>query len=262
MSTSLTNRDKMLLLVLAGVLIIFAVYMTVCKDYSARRDAAEAQLSELAPQLQQLQAYQANQKAYESKAIKMRDEIDTDMQRFPGDMRSEYIVFNAKVLQDSLGISVQSIGSQPAALLSSFKLPVKDDASGAYKMQNVYALSTDENLACTMSYDQFKSLLDFIYSQNERSALKSISVTYDSETGQLSGTVDITKYFIVHEKYVYDKSAIDGVQQGVSNPFGTVKMAKGSSGTSGKTTGTGSGSGTTVKTNGSVTEYYPAASNG
>ena len=252
MSTTLSNRDKILLLVLAGVLILFAVYMTVVKDYNAKRDAAEAQLAELTPQLQQLQEYEANQKNYAAKTTKMGNEIATQMQRFPNDIRSEHIILNAKTLQDALGIKIQSVGSEPAALLSSFQLPLKDE-SGQYAMQNVYAFTTGENIQCTMGYDQFKSLLDFIYSQNEYTALKSVSVTYDSETGGLSGTAAITKYFIVPEKYVYTKANTEGVQQGVSNPFGTVKTTKGTSGTKG-TTGT---SGTTTKTSGSVTEIRP-----
>ena len=260
MSTSMTNRDKMLLLVLAGILIFFAVYMTVVKDYNARTTAEQAKLAELTPQLQQLQEYQANQKTYEAKTTKMRDEIATEMERFPSDIRSEHIILNAKTLQDSLGITVQSVGAEPAALLSSLQLPLKD-ADGKTAMQNVYAFSTGENIACTMSYDQFKSLLDFIYAQKERTALKSVSITYDSENGGLTGTASLTKYFIVPENYVYQKIQIDGVQYGVTNPFGTVKTTKGSSASSGSTSTstTSSGSGTTVKTSGSVTEIRPPA---
>ena len=249
MSTTLTNRDKILLLVLAGVLILFAVYMTVVKDYNAKRDAAEAQLAELTPQLQQLQEYEANEKSYAAKTTKMGNEIATQMQRFPNDIRSEHIILNAKTLQDALGIKIQSVGSEPAALLSSFQLPLKDE-SGQYVMQNVYAFTTGENIQCTMGYDQFKSLLDFIYSQNEYTALKSVSVTYDSETGGLSGTAAITKYFIVPEKYVYTKANTEGVQQGVTNPFGTTKS-------SGKAASATTKSGTTTKTSGSVTEIRP-----
>lgn len=254
MSTTLTNRDKILLLVLAGVLILFAVYMTVVKDYNAKRDAAEAQLAELTPQLQQLQEYEANQKNYAAKTTKMGNEIATQMQRFPNDIRSEHIILNAKTLQDALGIKIQSVGSEPAALLSSFQLPLKDE-SGQYVMQNVYAFTTGENIQCTMGYDQFKSLLDFIYSQNEYTALKSVSVTYDSETGGLSGTAAITKYFIVPEKYVYTKANTEGVQQGVTNPFGTTKSSgkAASATTKSGTTSTG----TTTKTSGSVTEIRP-----
>ena len=254
MSTTLSNRDKVLLLVLAGVLILFAVYMTVVKDYNAKRDAAEAQLAELTPQLQQLQEYEANQKNYAAKTTKMGNEIATQMQRFPNDIRSEHIILNAKTLQDTLGIKVQSVGSEPAALLSSFQLPLKDE-SGQYVMQNVYAFTTGENIQCTMGYDQFKSLLDFIYSQNEYTALKSVSVTYDSETGGLSGTAAITKYFIVPEKYVYTKANTEGVQQGVTNPFGTTKSSgkAASATTKSGTTSTG----TTTKTSGSVTEIRP-----
>ena len=254
MSTTLSNRDKVLLLVLAGVLILFAVYMTVVKDYNAKRDAAEAQLAELTPQLQQLQEYEANQKNYAAKTTKMGNEIATQMQRFPNDIRSEHIILNAKTLQDALGIKVQSVGSEPAALLSSFQLPLKDE-SGQYAMQNVYAFTTGENIQCTMGYDQFKSLLDFIYSQNEYTALKSVSVTYDSETGGLSGTAAITKYFIVPEKYVYTKANTEGVQQGVTNPFGTTKSSgkAASATTKSGTTSTG----TTTKTSGSVTEIRP-----
>ena len=254
MSTTLSNRDKVLLLVLAGVLILFAVYMTVVKDYNAKRDAAEAQLAELTPQLQQLQEYEANQKNYAAKTTKMGNEIATQMQRFPNDIRSEHIILNAKTLQDALGIKIQCVGSEPAALLSSFQLPLKDE-SGQYVMQNVYAFTTGENIQCTMGYDQFKSLLDFIYSQNEYTALKSVSVTYDSETGGLSGTAAITKYFIVPEKYVYTKANTEGVQQGVTNPFGTTKSSgkAASATTKSGTTSTG----TTTKTSGSVTEIRP-----
>ena len=254
MSTTLSNRDKVLLHVLAGVLLLFAVYMPVVKDYNAKRDAAEAQLAELTPQLQQLQEYEANQKNYAAKTTKMGNEIATQMQRFPNDIRSEHIILNAKTLQDALGIKIQSVGSEPAALLSSFQLPLKDE-SGQYAMQNVYAFTTGENIQCTMGYDQFKSLLDFIYSQNEYTALKSVSVTYDSESGGLSGTAAITKYFIVPEKYVYTKANTEGAQQGVTNPFGTTKSSgkAASATTKSGTTSTG----TTTKTSGSVTEIRP-----
>ena len=266
MSTKLTERDKALLFILLGVLVIFVVYMTICKDFDSRTETAEAQLAELTPQLQQLQEYQANLKTYEAKNVKIRDSIATQMERYPTDMRSEHIILNAKVLQDSLGIKVQSIGSDAPALLSSFQLPLKDDDTGKYSMQNVYAFSTGENLQCTMSYDQFKSLLDFIYAQKERTALKSISVTYDSENAQLSGTASIVKYFIVPEKYVYQKEYIDGEQQGVTNPFGTLKAAAKSSttSTSGSTTTSGTAattSGVTVHTQGSVNEIQPPATN-
>lgn len=252
MTTSLTNRDKFLLLVLADVLIVFAAYMTVVKRFDAKRAVAEAQLAELAPQLQDLQTYEANQASYEAKIVKLRDEIDTQLRRFPNDIRNEHILLNAKTLQDVLGVKVQSVGSEPAALLSSFQLPLKDE-SGQYVMQKVYAFTTSENIQCSLDYDQFKSLLDFIYSQNERTALKSISVTYNSENGVLSGTAAITKYFIVPEKYVYEKADIEGVQQGVTNPFGTARIRNGSS--------AAVQSGTTAKTSGSVTEIRPPETN-
>lgn len=223
MDMTLTNRDKMLLIALAGALVFFAVYMTVCKDYNARRAAAESQLSELAPELRQLQAYAANQKTYEAKSKKMRDEIATDMGRFPTDLRSEHIILNAKELQDALGISVQSVGYEKPALIKALCLPVRDGA--AYKMTDMFAFTTGEDIQCTMDYNQFRSLLDFIYAQKERTALKSISVTYNSETGGLSGTASITKYFITPEQYVYQKAYVGDVQQGVSNPFGTSKAA-------------------------------------
>ena len=261
MSTQLTGRDKLLLLVLAGVLLLFAVYMTVCKRYDARRDTARAQLAELTPQLQQLREYEANQAVYEAKTTKLRDEIGTEMERFPSDIRSEHILLNAKTLQDALGISIQSIGADPATLLSSFQLPLKNGQS--YKMQNVYAFTTSEAFNCTLRYEQFLSLLDFIYAQKERTALKSISVTYNSAEGNLSGSAVLTKYFIVPENYVYERLWPDGITQGVTNPFGTSKTVKGSSGSSGKSgTAAGSGSGTTVKTSGGVTEIRPSADSG
>lgn len=267
MSTNLTERDKALLFILLGVLVIFVVYMTICKDFDSRTAAAETQLAELTPQLQQLQEYQANLKTYEAKNTKMRDEIGTQMERFPVDIRSEHIINNATTLQDSLGIKVQSVGADPAVLLSSFQLPLKDDATGKYSMQNVYAFSTGENLQCTMSYDQFKSLLDFAYTRQERTAVKSVSVTYNSESGGLSGTVALVKYFVVPEKYVYTKEAIDGVQLGVTNLFGTTSPAARSGGstsaksgtTASGTTASGSNSGVTVHTQGSVSEIQPPA---
>lgn len=265
MTTKLTQRDKSLLLILLGALVFFAVYMTVCKDYDARTQAAEARLAELTPRLQQLQEYEANKKTYEAKTVKMRDEIATQMERYPTDLRSEHIINNATTLQDSLGIKVMSIGADPAALLSSFQLPLRDE-SGQYVMQNVYAFSTGENIQCSMNYDQFKSLIDFIYSRKERTALKSISVTYDSETGILSGAASLVKFFIVPEKYVYEKEYIDGVKQGVTNPFGT--LAPGKAKTSGAdnadTNGTNANSNAntnSTNTSGGVTEIRPSPSN-
>lgn len=254
MNMTLTNRDKMLLIALAGVLVFFVVYMTVCKDYGARRDIAEAHLTELTPQLQQLQAYAANQKAYENKTKKIRDQITTELERFPTDLRSEHIILNAKELQDALGITVQSVGYRQPALITALSLPVKNGDS--YQMTDMFAFTTGEDIRCTLDYNQFKSLLDFIYSQKDRTALKSISVTYNSETGGLSGTASITKYFITPDQYVYKKADVGEVQQGVSDPFGTSKAASKSSASksSGSTATASSGTNSTQK--GGVTEIH------
>lgn len=255
MNMTLTNRDKMLLTALAGVLVFFVVYMTVCKDYSARRDIAEAQLTELTPQLQQLQAYAANQKAYETKTKKLRDQITTELERFPTDLRSEHIILNAKELQDALGITVQSVGYRQPALITALSLPVKN--GDGYQMTDMFAFTTGEDIRCTLDYNQFKSLLDFIYAQKDRTALKSISVTYDSETGGLSGTASITKYFITPDQYVYQKANVGDVQQGVSNPFGTSKAAaKSSAGKSSAGTAFAGSNGSAITQKGGVTEIH------
>lgn len=257
MNMTLTNRDKTLLIVLAGVLVFFVVYMTVCKDYNARRDAAEARLTELTPQLQQLQAYAAGQKAYENKTRKIRDQITTELERFPSDLRSEHIILNAKELQDALGITVQSVGYQQPSLITALSLPVKN--GGSYQMTDMFAFTTGEDIQCTLNYNQFKSLLDFIYSQKDRTALKSISITYNSETGGLSGTASIAKYFITPDQYVYEKAYVGDVQQGVSNPFGTSKAAAQSSANKSAGAVLAGLNGSAITQKGGVTEIHERA---
>lgn len=219
----ISKRDQRLLLIFLGLAVFLFTYLTVCKSFDSEKDSVQAEINALTPRLTELQGYYSNLSAYQSGISEIEDSVSTELSKFPPDVRSEDLIMYATELEKELGISIQSITILPPQLISQFNIPQKSE--DGFKLVPVAAMRTGIDMECRMTYAQFKALVTYIYATKERTTLKSVSISFNSESGGLIGNVSLEKYFVSSADYKYVKTEIPPVEMGTSDPFGTFSVS-------------------------------------
>lgn len=87
------------------------------------------------------------------------------------------------------------------------------------------------NLDYSVTYDGFKSIIDFIQTNSDKRNVESISLSYDSESGNLLGTMVVNLFELNGTDKQYQAPYIPSMPQGNTNPFGTAGAAGTEAGT-------------------------------
>ena len=224
---NISNRDKMLLLILLGIALFLIADLGISKSYNTKADAIQAQINSLTPQLTKLRDYNSKLSTYQDGINKSGSSISAELLKLPDDVRSEDMLMYATKLESAVGIAVNRITVSQPELVSRFDLPEK--TADGFKLVPTAALRSGVTIDCGLSYSQFKKLITYIYNTPEMTTLKSVTVSFNSESGGLTGIVVMEKYFISNEDYTYSKTTIPPVDKGNENLFGTFSVTPSSS---------------------------------
>ena len=94
------------------------------------------------------------------------------------------------------------------------------------------AYSTDAVVTGQLTYPQLKSVISYLYAGKTQTSLNSVAVSFNAETGGLTGTFDIARYYVNYPGAVYTPEPLPEVALGVTDLFGT-SGAAGTAGTAG-----------------------------
>lgn len=216
---SVSKKDQKLILVLLGLVIFLVSYFGISKTFNNKKTDVETQISSLSSQAEELKGYYANQSSNQAEIDRIDLEISTERAKYPGDVRSEDLIMYATKLESEIGIKIEGISIASPDVISEFSIPEKS-ADNVDLLPEI-AVRTRLTIDCTLSYAQLKKLIDYVYASAEKTGISDVSVSYNSETGGLAGTVTIDKYFITTTDYSYTPTAIPSVKTGKSDPFGT-----------------------------------------
>jgi hypothetical protein len=127
-------------------------------------------------------------------------------------------------LQQNTGIDTGGISFiQPVEIMTVRGLEENDSGRLSFTARN--AFRTGININCSMSYEQLKVLVDYIYNQSPKASIHSISLSYNASTGQLYGNLIINKYFLSSHDAEYAAAQIPDMEIGLPNPFGVFRPA-------------------------------------
>ncbi len=217
---SVSKQDQKLLLILLGVVIFVVTYFLAYKPFVSLAKAEQSQLYTLETQAEQLREYANNQENYLKQTEQIESEIGDTLAGYPDDIRSEDLVMYVTELESKIGAKIDNFSISEPELVSDFQLPKK--TNDGYTFIPVASAHTGLTINCSLDYEQFKKLLDYIYTAQDRMDVSNVSVSYDSTTGKLMGVISIDKYFVVSTDYAYTKTQIPNVDLGTTDPFGTV----------------------------------------
>jgi len=219
----ISKKDAKLLLVLLGIVIFIAGYLGVYNRYVAKTDELQTQINELKPQLEQLQEYESKRAEYEAGMKSAQDYVLTETARYPTTVRQEDQLLYAIKLRDQVGAKIGSVGFSEIAPVADLTGIRDQDGKSAFVPLSAYV--SNMNVNCSLTYDQMKKLVDFLYATPESTTLESMSVSYDAETGSLTGAVSVNQYSVRSADDPYVAAEVPDVSRGAPDPFGTLQAA-------------------------------------
>lgn len=252
----LAKRDLKILLILLGGIIIVIAFLYGYKPLEESNEKVLNEITGLRTKLQELQALAAKEEFYSSSTEEMKAEIEKLFDKFPADIKTEDCIMYAQKLETETKADVEGISFTPDTLAYSWgRGKVDENAQGNNAQQ---AASSDTNaeadttakadtaqnttqvtgasgnnkelfvtkmkLNYKSTYRELKGLINGIQTYKNRSALQTMEVSYDTETGNLTGSVELGMYSLTGLDKVYEAPSIPSMTIGTDNIFGTVEV--------------------------------------
>ena len=259
MTVNISDRDKKILIVLLGILILGAVFIFVFKPASEERENLKLKATQLNNEYSRLSQLAAKSDDYEAKIAEDNNNCQDILSHFPVYRQAEDELMDICKYEDASGsdISVVTIGD-PYAIDP--ENPDGDDTSSSssssdssqstestestqttesqtteattdsssdsstsgsnYSSWQLYGIDTV--LECSTGYDGLKTLLNKIAKSDNRKCVAAVNLTYDTDSGSITGEIGFASYFIYGLDKAYDPEHIPSTKHGTENPFGTV----------------------------------------
>lgn len=214
----ITKRDANLLLLLLGILIFFGAYTGIKNSLNSKTNTINSEISTLEPRLSKLQEFSNNISKYQQDIGTIDKYIESELTRYPKDVRTEDLIMFARRLEQKVGIDISSISFTTPTILTQFDMVSSENEEGSIPSA---VMTTSMSASCSMTYSQYKKLSDFLRNEKEHTTLENIDVSFNAETGALFGDFTLTKYFICSKDYEYKPTKVPNIALGTKNPFGT-----------------------------------------
>ncbi|MEA4966114.1 MAG: hypothetical protein VB055_09870 [Oscillospiraceae bacterium] len=219
MNITITKKDAKLLLVLLGILILLVGYLAVYTKYSNLTDDMNGEIKDLKVTADELQGYYDKLDTYRA-GIDAADAVVTaELAKYPSAVRYEDQVMYAIGLQEDTGLEVTGIAYANPVQVSAFQRLTRD--GNTVTASNVTAMEYPVTLTMNLTYAQLKGLISYVDATELRTALDIVSVSFDAEIGNLTGSVVINQYSVSDGTEPYAATEVPDVPLGVSDLFGT-----------------------------------------
>ena len=214
MNLNISNHDKKLLLILAGVLAIVISFFLIFQPSRTNNDALKAQNEQLEAQVAELEQFEADKAMYQEELKKMGEEIKKLTATFPADTKEEDAIFFAhrmeQEVEGDLSISAVTMGNPEAVAAAS------DNSGSEYTMnlaRNSYVYSAD--------YTALKNFIKEINSQNDKKTINAMNASYNGATGLLTGTFETNFFTMAGTERLYQTPDLPYVKKSTKNLFKT-----------------------------------------
>ncbi|MCH5272972.1 MAG: hypothetical protein J1E35_04805 [Lachnospiraceae bacterium] len=211
----------LVLVVLLAGLAVFYLYLPLVRQ----RDAMIEENVNLNGRSITLQNMVRDKEIFKEGINASRTKMGEAFNRYGVGNTPEKSIMLVKRMETEVGVKMPSVSFSSPSLFTSIQVPVIEDIEGTEgDNYNVTYASIDiltETLTVSYScnYEQLKKLIDFINVYPERMNIESISISYDSETSDLSGSLVLNLFAVTGTDRVYEEPKIDDIRLGEDNIF-------------------------------------------
>lgn len=256
--SNISNREKRILLMFFGVLLLVVSYVAV---FSPQMDAASEvamQNDSLNDRLNELLGMAAKKDYYQRETQNMQDQIDKYCEQFPADIKEEDGIVLAQNIEKASGIAIDTVGTGVRLMVSEDGTVNEEDdseqqtlseqdneatkkqvdqiegnteAAAETKKQTDDALiedsptlyRTQDTLNFTGSYENLKKAVTYINGQTGRMTVDNITMSFDPGTGGLAGIITVNIYSMSGIGNQYSEPDAGTSAYGKKNLFGTLE---------------------------------------
>lgn len=247
MSLSLSQKDKTLLIGVVGALILFLSWYFVYTPLTEKTAVLETQNVELKAKADLYQSINANLPKYEDGIAANRQRIVEISNRYPVHIsREDEIMFLANMenvypkdlaveninMSNMVEVFVENnagannaTAEATATTDATASEPATTDSEVVVPEVHLYKQPSEYTFRCT--YKGAKDMVQYIISQSNKKGIEGISLSFDSETGNLAGAMELNQYYMVGIEKEYQSIPVPVVPKGVKDVFHTVNGSAG-----------------------------------
>lgn len=215
-----TENDLKVLLVAAGFLAALASHFLVHDPLTLEMEGLQVEIDAQTAEKMRLKEIELQKDVLLLETEENRIIVENELQKYPEDVLPETYFMYADNLRNDLEVTIDGVNISNPTLMN--KLTIMRWIEEQNVEVPVASYLTTLSFGWQFSYDQLKSFIEYVHSDQYRTVVNTVNVSYNAATGHLTGNTVIYKYFITTPSYVYEPADIPLVDKGNDNPFGTL----------------------------------------
>ncbi len=231
------KSDKSIILMLVGILLAAAAYFFAYKPLTAETETMKKANAELKKEVEYLQELADNKQKYIDDTAAMQIKIDEIKAQFPAQYLPEDDILYMISTEDTHTAVAKSINMGMTTVV---EVPVPEAEAPATEEETeeeTEEVSTEETVKTDIllyrtpvttnllsGYDSIKEILKQINTDKNRKSVDTISISFDSKSGELLSTIAMSMYSLTGTEAVYSSPKVDGVVYGTDDIFNSAKQ--------------------------------------
>lgn len=237
----LKKSDINILLIVLGIGIAALAYFLVFTKLNDKTDTLKAQNASLQQEVDRLQDLANNKQQYLDDTATMQEKIDEIKAQYAAAYKPEDEVMYVRNLEknfDTTAYTVAMPGTAPVEVVTTADTAAAPDATeeastdgeevattdtAATAAPEILLYKTPVTITFVASYNSIKDIVKVLNEDQMRKSIDTLSLTFDSESGDLSGTLLFNMYSLTGTDATYTEPEIPGVTFGTGNIFNSAE---------------------------------------
>ena len=211
----ITRRDLGVLMIIAGIIIAFLGYKMSFQPNQEEIEQIQNEEAQLKKDIAELQPIKEDAPKYEKLIKQYQQDLEDIMKEFPADVwQEDNIMYVVELLDnEDLHLDIPGFAANPATVTNTVQ------GAGSFAEKVYTLLRASLSFGYTVDeYADAKAFIDYIYSDKEhKRTLDNISLMFDKETGEISGTTNITQYVITDGSKQYAEQELPDDNLGIES---------------------------------------------
>lgn len=241
MKIRITKREKNMLVILAGLLLVLLAYFYGYRILSEKTESIRRQNAVLNSQVQTLEMISQSKEQFISETELMQKDMEELMGSFPSDLIAEDIILYIKKLEQETDSYVHNV-TTPSKEYVDITASVQEDVLGSFEditgairdygfindgripdTSVMQFAQVESEVSCSVSYQGLKEIIADITGSEDRKSIDNVSLVFNENTGDLAGSMTVTYYTLSGTGREYSKPSISGTAFGVDCIFGELR---------------------------------------
>lgn len=241
MKIRITKREKNMIVILVGILLICASYYLGYHTFKDKTEVLKQQNQILESQIQTLESISESQEEYVAKTQEMQTRMNDIIQKFPADLISEDIILYIRNMEQKTDSYVHNI-TIPAKMYVNITAPLEEDVLSSFEdvtgaiseygfvndgkvpdTRSMQLAQVDSDVNCSVTYEGLKDIIEDITESENRKSVDNISLAFNENTGDLAGSMTVSYYTLSGTGREYLQPTVAGTSHGIDCIFGGLK---------------------------------------